>query len=102
MGNKLRNLEDLFEHELKDVYSAEKQIISALPKMAEEATDTSLKEAFEEHLLETRIQKERLEKAFGILGIEAGGQKCEAMAGLIKEGKSMMDEDATPETKDAG
>ena len=60
--SKLKNLEDLFHHEVKDLYSAEKQLLEALPKMAETAQDPKLKAAFEQHLQETKAQKERLEK----------------------------------------
>lgn len=102
MSKKLKNLEDLFEYELKDLYSAEKQIIAALPEMIKKARDPELKKAFESHLEETKEQKERLETAFELLNIEPGNKVCEAMAGLIAEGKEMIDEDATPETKDAG
>ncbi|MDJ1505884.1 ferritin-like domain-containing protein [Xanthocytophaga agilis] len=99
---KLKSLEDLFEHEVKDLYSAEKQLLEALPKMAETASDSRLKKVFENHLKETQIQKERLEKVFEICGLSAGRKKCEAMEGLIEEGQSMIDEKATAEVKDAG
>jgi ferritin-like metal-binding protein YciE len=100
--SKLVNLEDLFEHEIKDLYSAEKQLLEALPKMAETANDPKLKQAFEKHLEETKGQKERLEKVFELCGLNPGRKKCEAMAGLVEEGESMIDEKATPEVKDAG
>lgn len=99
---KLKNLEELFQHELKDLYSAEKQLLQALPKMAESATDPKLKEQFEMHLEETREQKERIEKVCEILGISPGRMKCKAMEGLIEEGSEMIDENAEPEVKDAG
>jgi ferritin-like metal-binding protein YciE len=100
--SKLKNLEDLFHHELKDLYSAEKQLLEALPKMAETAQDPNLKSAFEQHLKETQVQKERLEKVCEIVGISPGRTKCKAMEGLIEEGQDMVDENATPEVKDAG
>ncbi len=100
--SKLKNLDDLFQHELKDLYSAEKQLLEALPKMAEKAQDPKLKEAFQSHLEETKVQKERLEKVCELLGISPGRMKCKAMEGLIEEGEDMIDENATPETKDAG
>jgi ferritin-like metal-binding protein YciE len=100
--SKLKNLEDLFEHELKDLYSAEKQLIEALPKMAKKANDPQLKQAFEKHLQETQVQKDRLDQIFGILNLAPGRLKCKAMEGLIEEGEDMIDENATPETKDAG
>jgi ferritin-like metal-binding protein YciE len=100
--SKLKSLEDLFEHQLKDLYSAEKQLIEALPKMAETATDPGLKKAFETHLEETREQKKRLEQVCELVGISPGRMKCKAMEGLVEEGEEAIDEDATPEVKDAG
>lgn len=100
--SKLKNLEDLFEHELKDLYSAEKQLIEALPKMAKKASDPQLKKAFETHLKETETQRERLDQIFSLLNLSPGRLKCKAMEGLIAEGEDMIDENATAETKDAG
>ncbi|WP_187260887.1 YciE/YciF ferroxidase family protein [Pontibacter beigongshangensis] len=100
--SKLKNLDELLQHELKDLYSAEKQLLEALPKMAAKASDPKLKQAFESHLEETKVQKERLEKVCDLLGISPGRMKCKAMEGLIEEGEDMIDEKATPETKDAG
>lgn len=102
MSEKLKNLEELFEHEIKDLYSAEKQLIEALPKMAKEATHSGLKQAFESHLSETENQKSRLEKVMKLVGIEADGTKCKAMEGLVEEGSKMIHEEAPPATKDAG
>lgn len=99
---KLKNLDDLFQHEIKDLYSAEKQLIQALPKMAESATDPKLKQQFEQHLEQTKAQKERIEKVCELLSISPGRIKCEAMEGLIKEGQELIAEDADPEVKDAG
>ena len=99
---KLKTLEDLFHHQLKDLYSAEKQLIEALPKMAKKAKDPNLKKAFEMHLEETEEQKSRLEQVCEILGISPGRMKCKAMEGLIEEGEDMIHEDADPEVKDAG
>jgi len=98
---KLKNLEDLFHHELKDLYSAEKQLLEALPKMAESAQDPKLKSAFEQHLKETEDQKKRLEEVCKLVGITPGRTTCKAMEGLVEEGQSMIDENATPEVKDA-
>lgn len=70
--------------------------------MAETATDPKLKAAFEKHLEETKNQKARLEQVFELCGLTTGRKKCEAMAGLVEEGQSMIDEKATPEVKDAG
>jgi ferritin-like metal-binding protein YciE len=99
--SKLKSLEDLFEHQLKDLYSAEKQLIAALPKMAETASDMGLKHALEHHLEETKEQKKRLEQVCELVGISPGRMKCKAMEGLVEEGQETISEDATPEVKDA-
>ena len=99
---KLKTLEDLFHHQLKDLYSAEKQLLEALPKMAKKAKDPKLKQAFELHLQETEEQKARLEQVCEILGISPGRMKCKAMEGLIEEGEDMIHEDADSDVKDAG
>jgi ferritin-like metal-binding protein YciE len=98
----LKTLDDLLLHELKDLYNAEKQLIRALPKMAEAASSEKLREAFEEHLAQTKTHVERLEQVFERLGKSARGTKCDAMEGLIEEGKKMIEEDAEPPVKDAG
>lgn len=98
----MKKLEDLFEHQLKDLYSAETQLIDALPKMAKAANDKKLKKAFEDHLEETKKQKERLEKVCDELGIKPGGETCKAMKGLIKEAEGFIEEDASKEVRDAG
>src|SRR5438132_280719 len=98
----LETLKDLYIHELKDLYSAEKQITKALPKMAKAATNEDLKEAFESHLEETEGQIERLEKIFKELEVSfTRVEKCKAMEGLIEEGKEIMEEDLEPEVLDA-
>jgi ferritin-like metal-binding protein YciE len=99
---KLKNLEDLFLHELKDLYSAETQIIDALPKMMEKADDPQLKNSLQMHLEQTRNQRTRLSQIAEDMGIDPDGQKCAAMEGLIKEGEGLLDEKANPATKDAG
>jgi len=86
---------------LQDIYHAEGQIIKALPKMVKAASHPELQAAFEEHLEQTEGQVERLDQAFKLLGVPAKGQKCEGMAGLIEEGKKMMEEDAEPSVMDA-
>lgn len=101
-SDKLNSLKDLFEHEIRDLYSAETQLSSALPKMAEKASNQKLKDAFTSHLEETKKQKERLEKIGEICDIKLKGEKCEAMAGLIKEGESMLKMDAEDDVRDAG
>lgn len=98
----MKTLSDLLEHEIKDLYSAETQLIEALPKMAEAATNEQLQAAFESHLEETEGHKERLREICKILGINPGNTKCDAMAGLIEEGEDMVDEDAEDAVKDAG
>ena len=99
---KLKTLEDLFHHQLKDLYSAEKQLLEALPKMAKKARDPKLKQAFELHLQETEEQKARLEQVCEMIGISPGRMKCKAMEGLIEEGEDMIHEDADSDVKDAG
>ncbi len=102
MANTIRTLEDLFQEQLKDLHSAEEQLLKALPKMAAQAKDARLKQAFESHLLETKQQQERLDKIGKAMGLDLGGHTCHAMKGLIKEGEEMMHEDAEPEAMDAG
>ncbi len=97
----LENLKDLYVEQLRDLHSAEVQLINALPKMAEQATHGELKNAFNEHLEQTRTHRERLEQAFKGLGEKPGGEKCKAMEGLIKEAKEIMKKDAEPAVKDA-
>ncbi len=101
MSDKMKSLQDLFEHQLKDLYSAESQLIDALPKMAKKASDSKLKKAFEDHLEETKQHKQRLEKVCKELGIEASGETCKAMKGLIAEAESTMKENAEADVMDA-
>lgn len=96
-----QTLEDAFHEELRDVLSAEKQITSALPKMIKAATNPQLKEAFQAHLEETKVQIERLEKVFEAIGKTARAKKCAAMEGILEEGKEILEEDADPEVLDA-
>jgi ferritin-like metal-binding protein YciE len=98
----LSTLQDLFIHELKDIYSAEKQLVRALPKMAKAADSENLRAGFEEHLEVTRTQVERLEEIFTSLDVGTRGPKCVAMEGLIEEGSNLMEEDADPNVLDAG
>lgn len=99
---KLNSLKELFVHELRDVYDAEQQIVKALPKMIQAANYPELRSAFEEHLEQTQNQVSRLEQVFDLIGEKAKASKCKGMAGLIDEGKEMIDEDADPAAKDAG
>ena len=99
---KLETLRDLFVEQLQDLYSAETQIVAALPKMAKAASSPQLKSAFESHLAETKEHVQRLEQAFSMMDETAEGQTCQGMKGLLKEGSEMMSEDAEPEVMDAG
>lgn len=99
---KVDNLREMFEDELKDLYSAENQLIKALPKMAKAATSKDLKAAFEGHLEETKGHVERLEEVCTTLGISPKGKKCKAMEGLVTEGAEWIKEDAEPDVMDAG
>jgi ferritin-like metal-binding protein YciE len=99
---KLKSLQDLYVSELKDLYSAENQLLKALPKMAKAASAPELKKAFATHLEETRGQVERLETIFEELEASPKGKKCKAMEGLVEEGSEMIEEDAEPAVKDAG
>jgi ferritin-like metal-binding protein YciE len=108
----MNQLRDLLKHEIKDLYSAEEQIIEALPKMIEKANNKQLKKALQQHLQVTEKQKDRLDDVLeqlgeeeeegsgGILGMFKG-DKCLAMEGIIKEGKKLMQEDMSPEVSDA-
>ncbi len=94
---------DFFCDELKDIYWAEKQLTKALPKMAKAATATALKEAFTNHLAETKTHVERLEQVFELLGKKAQAKKCEAMAGITLEGEGIIEEtEAGTATRDVG
>jgi ferritin-like metal-binding protein YciE len=99
---KLNTLHDLYLQQLKDLYSAETQLIDALPDMAREANHDDLKQAFSEHLQQTKLQKGRLETIGENLGEDLGGETCQAMKGLIKEGKEMIKQKASDPVKDAG
>ncbi|MBA2301637.1 MAG: ferritin-like domain-containing protein [Acidobacteria bacterium] len=94
-------LHDAFVDELRDTYDAEKQILKALPKMRKAATSPELASAFEAHLEETRGQVQRLEEVFAGLDEKVRGKHCEGVAGIIKEGKSVMEEDFDDTTMDA-
>jgi len=99
---KITNLNELFVHTLKDIYYAEKQITKALPKMAKNATAPQLKKAFENHLAETEDQIAKLEQVFELIGEKARGVKCEAIDGIIEEGKGHMEDIEDDATLDAG
>src|SRR6185369_9904482 len=99
---KLKTLKDLFHHELKDLYSAETQLVKALPKMAKAATNEELKAGFEEHLEQTREHVQRLDQIGESLEMRLSGHKCKAMEGLITEGAELISEDAEESVRDAG
>jgi ferritin-like metal-binding protein YciE len=94
-------LHDAFIDELRDTYDAERQITKALPKMIKACTSEELRAAFESHLEETRSQVERLEQVFEMLDEKARGKHCDGMAGIIEEGKSVMEEEFDETTMDA-
>ncbi len=97
----LESLEDLYVEQLKDLYSAENQLLKALPKMAKAATSKELKNGFEKHLKQTEGHVNRLEQIFDELDASPKGKKCKAMEGLIEEGAEVIAEDAEPQVKDA-
>lgn len=99
---KINLLDQLFEHELEDLLSAEQQLVEALPKMADAASSDSLKTAFKDHLKQTRTHVTRLEKAFKELGKEPKAVTCKGMQGLIKEGDDMIKNAASGDILDAG
>ena len=99
---KLETLHDLMIHQMHDIYSAEKQLVQALPLMAKKASSQELRAAFSSHLDETEEHVSRLEQAFDLLGVKARAQKCKGMEGLIEEGKEWLEEDVDPEVLDAG
>ena len=94
-------LHEAFLDELRDLYDAEKQLTKALPKLAKTATSPKLREAFEAHFEETRGHVERLEKVFQGLDEKARGKHCDGIAGIIEEGKSIMEDDFDEPTMDA-
>jgi ferritin-like metal-binding protein YciE len=102
MSAKDKNLNDLFLDTLKDIYYAEKQILKALPKMAKAAHSDQLRAAFEKHHRETEGQVERLERVFELIDKPARGKTCEAIQGILDEGKEIMEEYKGTEALDAG
>jgi ferritin-like metal-binding protein YciE len=98
---KLQSLHDALLHELKDIYSAEKQLTKALPKMAKAASNPDLSAGFEQHLEETEEHVNRLEGIFKELEASSRGEKCKGMAGLIEEGSKLLEEDGEPSVIDA-
>src|SRR5205085_973220 len=97
----LNSLNDVFEEQLGDLYDAEKQLIQALPKVAQAAHSDELRKALETHLEETRGHVERLEQIFGDLGVPTPSEHCKAMEGLIAEGDQIVQATGDPAAKDA-
>ena len=89
----IRNLDSLFHEQLRDLYSAEDQILQALPQMIGRARDSELRDALQSHMEETRTQKKRLEEIGRLRQLEVGGHTCKGMAGILKEGQELVGED---------
>ncbi|MES2920263.1 MAG: DUF892 family protein [Verrucomicrobiota bacterium] len=98
--SKLNSLEALLGQEIKDLYSAENQLVKALPKMAKAASDSDLIAGFEKHLEETKGHVQRLEQVAELLEITLRGKACKAMQGLVEEGAEVIEEDGDPSIKD--
>lgn len=97
----LENLNDLFIHELRDLYDAEQQLIVALPLLAQAASSEQLRQAFEEHTEETKEQAKRVEQILKAAGASTDGKPCKAMAGIVAEAREILDADADPDVLDA-
>jgi ferritin-like metal-binding protein YciE len=102
MAKQAKTLDELFHDTLKDIYYAEKKILTALPKMAKAAQSADLRRAFEKHQRETQGQVDRLEQVFALIEQPAKGKKCEAIDGIIDEGKEIMKEFKGSPALDAG
>lgn len=98
----MKTLEDLFEHQIQDLYSAEEQLIQALPKMAKKSNNDNLEKALNEHLEQTKTHLNRLKSICDRLGINGQEEKCLAMEGLIREAEHFMKEDMDQDVLDAG
>jgi ferritin-like metal-binding protein YciE len=98
--SKLTSLETLLVQEIKDLYSAETQLVKALPKMAKAATDETLKQGFLDHLEETKVHVERLEEIAKALDATPRGKTCKAMKGLVEEGSEAIEEEGDPSLRD--
>ena len=96
-----QSLRDLYIDELRDLYSAESQILDALPTMTHAASSEALRQAFKEHLEQTQVQRERLDLIFKQLAERPDGERCEGMAGLIEEGEERVRDDAPGDVRDA-
>lgn len=98
----MKKLEHLFEHQLKDLYNAESQLVKAIPKLKDAASNDDLKRAFDQHLEETKNHKKRLEEICEELDIKPTGEECKAMKGIIAEAESFLEEDTDSSVRDAG
>lgn len=98
----LKSLDDLFVHFVRDMYYAEKQVLKTLPRMARKADSPKLREALEHHRDETETHIANLEKVFELKGLKPRGVTCDAIEGIIDEGKEIMEEADDPDTRDAG
>ncbi|GAB1421220.1 ferritin-like domain-containing protein [Anaerolineales bacterium] len=99
---KINDLTDVFHEQLKDMYSAEKQIIEALPEMINAASSSELKKAFEDHLKVTKTQLEGVKEILSDLGVNPGKTHCKAMEGILKEATDMAKMDGDVNARDAG
>lgn len=97
----LNTMDSLFEHDVHDLYSAEKQILEALPEMISAASSQDLRSAFQKHLAVTERQLERLQGVMHVLGIKPNGVVCKGMKGLLAEGKEIIEAEGDPSVKDA-
>ena len=102
MAKKPKKLDELFHDTLKDIYFAEKKLLTALPKMAKAASNEQLQAAFEEHLEQTKEHVARLERVLESHDETTRGPKCKAMEGLVEEGSELIEEESDPEVLDAG
>lgn len=98
----INSLRDVFYEQLKDIYSAEKQMTEALPVLAEAASSSELKQAFRDHLNVTKHQMETVRQLLDKMDVNPGNTKCEAMAGLVEEATDMAKKDGDPDARDAG
>jgi ferritin-like metal-binding protein YciE len=98
----LQTMKDLYLSELRDLYDAEKQIIAGLPKMAQAASSPDLRNAFNEHLQQTQVHVERLDRIFSQMGADPSGRRCTGVAGVFAEGDELMKSKGQPDVCDAG
>ena len=97
----LNSLQSLFIDELHDIYDAERQLMEAIPKLSSAASNPDLKKAFDEHLAETRVHIERLNRVFQLVGSQPNGMTCKAIRGLVQEGADVIESQGVSAVKDA-